>query len=129
MNTRPRARAQKSTPTTVNRSRGLADLVNLKVRLSDARIKVYFACRAFIPPCPDVHIGPPTRSETVFVSFEGPDSRAHLAPWLVEPSPLARPPQAADEQVRRSVADFARQISAKATEPPTPDAKGVVQNR
>ncbi len=58
MNTRLRARGREETPTTGSRRGLLEDVDNLKVLLAILSIKVIFACRALISPCPDLGSGP-----------------------------------------------------------------------
>lgn len=79
MNKRLRARTQRRTPTTRVRSRGLVDLVNLKVCLSLVPVKVIFACRAPILPCPHFRSWPQVSTQPLLQARHCAEVREHLA--------------------------------------------------
>lgn len=79
MNQRLRARTQRRTPTTRVRSRGLVDLVNLKVRLSLVLVKVLVTCRALILSCPHFRPWPQVSAQPLLQARHCAEVREHLA--------------------------------------------------
>lgn len=80
MNQRLRARAQKETPATANRSRSLEGLgTTCRLRLPLAPVNGFFACRALILPRPDLGAWPQFDVQPLLQPGNGSEVGEHLA--------------------------------------------------